>query len=1012
MTVKFYTDEDRENWEERQAQRIFTDREEPRAAFWSLHERLESELRTRALDIHVLSYYGFGGIGKTSLSEKLLKEIQERDAGDAAYYDFKNSGTDAETALSALRASLEDQGFRFPLFDAALFFTKVKLGQSAGQDDPTTTRSLLKRHPMVAQAVEVLGLVVPGLETAVKLADKVDEKVRGLIEKRRKELRSIAAAEPRELKSRLPEYFGRDLDENIKTRGRPLTIFFDTYEKLVDPRSENADYESADLWIRGTAPRGGGVIVNAPGVLWVILGREKLCWEEKDPDWKNYLESHNLGRLSQADAMGFLQDSGMADEALRQRIYTLTDGWPLYLDLCMDIYDTLLEEGRAPALEDFGSSQNDLAERLWTSMTASQRDCVTRLACLAHWSDDLAGQVVADRLVYSKVKRMSFVSEADGVYCMHSEVCGVLENSCEARARQETLERAEVYYKERLAQADQEDARYIPLLLDYVACGVKRRQTLEELEAFFDAEISVRLNALFAVWRWEPVLRCAQLFLEHEKLRGADCMLAARLLSCQAAAYRFSGQPHQAKERRAKVLELRIRLQGEQHPDTLAAMCDLAESYNDFGELKAETLWRQALELRKKVLGEKHPDTIFLMSTLARANFHTKPQEVRELCQQVLALRLETLGEDHPDTIIAMRDLAVLYSEQGEYQKAEQLWERMLELAAQAWGENHPHALVAMYSLAELYSKTGKDQKSLAMREKADRVWQDILEEKRPGTVYAMLDEADTYYELEGAQLAGLLWEKTVELATQVLGAEHPDTIAALYGLACSKYELGDRQAGEELMKTVLELRAEVLGEYHPDTAKAIKAVALLYFEKNELHIARDLWKRALELQIELLGKNHPDTIDTLRGMEKFCPEAEANEAEEQVLTLQTETFGATHEDTLKTMLHLSRSHLRNGEYQQAREVGEQLVAAAKDFFGKKHPNVMTAMGLLIEAYTGLGEYEKAKELLEQRLTLQAELCGSMDPYTMRELMECYAILGEHQKAEALRAEIERQGGR
>ena len=49
------------------ASRIFTDREEPRAAFWQQYRRLEEELRCEEANVHVLTYYGIGGIGKKNI---------------------------------------------------------------------------------------------------------------------------------------------------------------------------------------------------------------------------------------------------------------------------------------------------------------------------------------------------------------------------------------------------------------------------------------------------------------------------------------------------------------------------------------------------------------------------------------------------------------------------------------------------------------------------------------------------------------------------------------------------------------------------------------------------------------------------------------------------------------------------------------------------------------------------------------------------------------------------------
>ena len=59
------------------ASRIFTDREEPRAAFWQQYRRLEEEIAQEEANVHVLTYYGIGGIGKSSLLKKIMEEMDE-----------------------------------------------------------------------------------------------------------------------------------------------------------------------------------------------------------------------------------------------------------------------------------------------------------------------------------------------------------------------------------------------------------------------------------------------------------------------------------------------------------------------------------------------------------------------------------------------------------------------------------------------------------------------------------------------------------------------------------------------------------------------------------------------------------------------------------------------------------------------------------------------------------------------------------------------------------------------
>jgi hypothetical protein len=66
----------------------------------------------------------------------------------------------------------------------------------------------------------------------------------------------------------------------------------------------------------------------------------------------------------------------------------------------------------------------------------------------------------------------------------------------------------------------------------------------------------------------------------------------------------------------ARVAELR-RARGEEHPDTLAAMLDLAELLWKEGRIAAaRPLEEQVVAARLRLFGDKHPDTLGEPSTI------------------------------------------------------------------------------------------------------------------------------------------------------------------------------------------------------------------------------------------------------------------------------------------------------------------------------------------------------------------------------------------------------------
>jgi hypothetical protein len=60
------------------------------------------------------------------------------------------------------------------------------------------------------------------------------------------------------------------------------------------------------------------------------------------------------------------------------------------------------------------------------------------------------------------------------------------------------------------------------------------------------------------------------------------------------------------------------RVLGDEHPDTLTSMDNLASTYsNQERWTKAEELEVEAMQTMKRVLGDEHPDTLTSMDNLA-----------------------------------------------------------------------------------------------------------------------------------------------------------------------------------------------------------------------------------------------------------------------------------------------------------------------------------------------------------------------------------------------------------
>ncbi|NLM45061.1 MAG: hypothetical protein GX201_13810, partial [Clostridiales bacterium] len=419
-----------------QANKLFTDREEPKKVFWNTYQIFKENIRnSQENEIKVITYYGIGGIGKSSLLKQIRRELHE--SIEKPLYisiDFAEN-TDMLSILIKMRNLLQNAyGFNFPMFDLAYYSYMEKQGYQVKKEE---IQSFVSSSPILESILE-FSSVLPGVGSLIAILKGIDglsAVIRNNLDNRKRELNEIKNDEPDILIKNMPYYLACDIENNLDRQDEPLIIFLDTYESLVNELTSIGNPMDKDLWLRDEKR---GLIVNIPNTIWIIAGRDKLKWEQINPDWEGSLDQHLLGSLSERDAETFLHEAGISDQTLIKEIYQLTGGVPLYLDICVDRYYSIVEKGNTPSIEDMGSNTYELISRFVKYMDDSKKALVYILSCLEDWTDDLLNGLVQKFLpalpftTIANIKNFSFVmTENDKTYKMHQLVRNIVYSDCD-----------------------------------------------------------------------------------------------------------------------------------------------------------------------------------------------------------------------------------------------------------------------------------------------------------------------------------------------------------------------------------------------------------------------------------------------------------------------------------------------------------------------------------------------------------------------------------------------------
>jgi serine/threonine protein kinase/tetratricopeptide (TPR) repeat protein len=287
----------------------------------------------------------------------------------------------------------------------------------------------------------------------------------------------------------------------------------------------------------------------------------------------------------------------------------------------------------------------------------------------------------------------------------------------------------------------------------------------------------------------------------------SDELISAELHQVVGDVYWRLGLYPEAETHLPVAAEIRRRILGEEHQDTLVSTNRLAMLRSDQGRYaEAEPLLVKTLESRRRVLGPEHPSTLETMNSLAVLYARLGQAAKSEaLFVDTLRIRRRVLGEEHRDTLLSMNNLVVLYTDLGRFAEAETLCVRAMEIYRRVLGEQHPDTIRAMGNLAPLYERQHRYAEAEPIYLKTLEIQKRVLGEEHPDTLATITNLGLLYNTMGRREDAAGMFEKSVPIKRRVLGLQHPRTRIAMQGLAQAYEALGRRPEA-------LALRREVLG--------------------------------------------------------------------------------------------------------------------------------------------------------------------------------------------------------
>lgn len=278
-----------------------------------------------------------------------------------------------------------------------------------------------------------------------------------------------------------------------------------------------------------------------------------------------------------------------------------------------------------------------------------------------------------------------------------------------------------------------------------------------------------------------------------------DPELQAQMMLTMGNVYQKLGLTAPAQSLLTHSADIRSRVLGPEHPETLRTRNDLANVLFEEGRFaEAEKSYGETLEIRRRVLGPEHPDTLQSMNNVAivlvaEGHFADAVKMLRAL----LEIKTRVLGTEHPDTVNTMNNLAQPLYAQGHLAEAEKLYAQTLEIRRRTLGLDAPETLAAIGNLANVLDDEGHHAEAEKMMRDSLEIKTRVLGPEHRDTLMSMHNLGDILYEEGRYDEAEKVLRQTRDISRRVLGPEYPDTAASTYSLGSIALRRGNR--GEAL---------------------------------------------------------------------------------------------------------------------------------------------------------------------------------------------------------------------
>ena len=348
-----------------------------------------------------------------------------------------------------------------------------------------------------------------------------------------------------------------------------------------------------------------------------------------------------------------------------------------------------------------------------------------------------------------------------------------------------------------------------------------------------------------------------------------DPELKAQMLLVMGTVYQKLGLYAQGESLLSQAIDIRGRILGSEHPDTLKAKERMSPLFAEQGRFaEGEKFDRELLASQRRVLGPNHRETLATQSELFWIlDWLGRSQEGEKLGRTTLEAQQRALGNEDPDTLLSMRRLGSVLESLDRLPEAETMTRQIVEIRNHISGPEHPETLLAMSDLGLVLVNEGRPAEAEKVLRETLAVQRRVLGSDHQNSIATMNSLAIALQHQQKLDEAESSYREALDASRRTLGQEHPGTLMEMGNLGTIFQDRKQYREAEKVEREVLAIRRRTLGPDHPNTALAMFNVADALHHEGRNAESAALFRETADIQHRILGPTHSDTLDTLYSL-------------------------------------------------------------------------------------------------------------------------------------------------